>query len=713
MRNLLIMVGAPGSGKSTWIKNHNFEQYTICPDKLRTLMSNPVMQIDGSFKISMSNDHKVWKLVDSLIEERMKNGQFIIVDATHISKKYFSRYKKLCSKYRYRLNAVVFNIDIDIILKQNKQRPEYKHVPEEKIKLMNKRLEVLKIPSGVTCFNYNGDISSLNEYVRYDDVSNYDKIHVIGDIHGVYDPFSNFLKNKLIDSNDLFVFCGDYLDRGEDNKKVLEYLINICDMPNVIFLEGNHEAHLRKFSLNEKSKSWVFNAKTATEIEDISKKEIRKFCRKLRPFLSIKFNDKKFLITHGGVSNYNIDFINSNQLIKGVGKYEDYLKVSDSFYNSVIKNKENIYSIHGHRNTENSPIKINKYVYNLEGGIERKGELRTLLIDKNNIHEYSYKSDYLCDISQKPEKKILIIDSKYDNDIINKLNKNKLIIKKQLNENIISYNFSRKVFKKSIWNNQTIKARGLFVNSNTGDIVARSYDKFFNLNELDITKINSLKDYAYPVKKYEKENGYLGIIGYNKESDSVCYFSKTSDSSWHAIKLKEMAKNKEKEVYDIVKNGWSLIFECIDPIGDPHIIDYNKEHIVLLECIKNDFNYSQKTYNELIEISKLLDIKVKCIYKDIETYEDLKADISYSKTHFNEGYIYEFADKFKIKLKTDYYKKWKYLRGLTDRIKSNKYVELSNLHDSDSINFLSWAKKINIENKNIMQLRELYLKEKI
>lgn len=50
---------------------------------------------------------------------------------------------------------------------------------------------------------------------------------------------------------------------------------------------------------------------------------------------------------------------------------------------------------------------------------------------------------------------------------------------KELGNDVVSLNFTRDAFQDGVWNDETIKARGLFINKVTGDIVARSYNKFF------------------------------------------------------------------------------------------------------------------------------------------------------------------------------------------------------------------------------------------
>lgn len=52
MRTLYLLRGAPGSGKSTWIKDNKLSPYTLCADDIRTMIQSPVMDISGNYKIS-------------------------------------------------------------------------------------------------------------------------------------------------------------------------------------------------------------------------------------------------------------------------------------------------------------------------------------------------------------------------------------------------------------------------------------------------------------------------------------------------------------------------------------------------------------------------------------------------------------------------------------------------------------------------------------
>ena len=64
MRILLLTRGAPGCGKSTWIKNHELETYTLSPDELRIKCSSLELQPSGNFKVSQNrnNEDVVWSV---------------------------------------------------------------------------------------------------------------------------------------------------------------------------------------------------------------------------------------------------------------------------------------------------------------------------------------------------------------------------------------------------------------------------------------------------------------------------------------------------------------------------------------------------------------------------------------------------------------------------------------------------------------------------
>jgi len=73
-----------------------------------------------------------------------------------------------------------------------------------------------------------------------------ERILAIGDIHGCYPKLVKLIeKIKLNPEKDLLVFLGDYIDRGDQSKEVVDYLVDLKKkLPSAIFLLGNHEQML-------------------------------------------------------------------------------------------------------------------------------------------------------------------------------------------------------------------------------------------------------------------------------------------------------------------------------------------------------------------------------------------------------------------------------------------------------------------------------------
>ena len=80
MRVLLLMRGAPGVGKTTFIKENNLEQFALSADEIRLLCQSPVMTTSGTFGISQDNEKKVWSLLFQILEARMQRGEFVVIE---------------------------------------------------------------------------------------------------------------------------------------------------------------------------------------------------------------------------------------------------------------------------------------------------------------------------------------------------------------------------------------------------------------------------------------------------------------------------------------------------------------------------------------------------------------------------------------------------------------------------------------------------------
>lgn len=285
MRVLLLFRGAPGVGKSTFIKEHGLEQYTLSSDNMRLIISSPTFDAEGNEVISMANDKKVWQMMFDALDTRMQRGEFTVIDATNSKTSELNRYKELCDKYRYRAYVVdMTDVPIEVCKERNRQRPSYKVVPDSAIEKMYARFDTQKIPGAFKVIKPE-EIDSIYGK-KVDLTSKYKKIHVIGDIHGCYTALRKYFDtycNGGFPSHELFIFTGDYLDRGIENADTFRFLNSIAPLPNVNMLEGNHEIHIQDWGYEVTSKSTEFELHTRTDLErsGVSRAEARQFYRRL------------------------------------------------------------------------------------------------------------------------------------------------------------------------------------------------------------------------------------------------------------------------------------------------------------------------------------------------------------------------------------------------------------------------------------------------
>ena len=704
MRTLLLMRGAPGSGKSTWIKNHDLEQYTLSPDTLRVMCSSLELQPTGDFKVSQdgNNEKVVWDVLFALLEHRMGRGEFTVIDATCSKTADINKYKDLADQYRYRMYIVDFtDISLETCLKQNKMRPDYKQVPSTAIKNIYARFATQKIPSSVKIIKRN-ELNILLEQPI--DLSSYSKIVFIGDIHGCYDTLMQYsdFKDGLKDDVE-YIFLGDFVDRGNQNTEILEFIASIKDKPNVCLIEGNHEKYLQCYGNDIPSRSKEFEQVTRKELikKEFSKKTAREIYRKLRQFSHFKYNGLEILACHGGIPslNTNLLYLPTKDFIHGVGRYSDYLTVADTW---MQQTKENQYLIHGHRNIEASPIDEADRVFNLEGRVEFGGKLRIVELTKDLKWNYIYLDSIqpILNIEQ---------DQRFEElPVLEKLRADRFVQEKDLGNDVSSFNFTREAFYESNWNTQTILARGLFLNNKTGDVVARSYEKFFKINETRQTELASLKErLVFPVKAYLKENGFLGIVSYL--NDDLFVASKSTNKGDYVEYFKVLLQPYREKLLELFRNktleNVSLVFEVIDIDNDPHIIKYDNSQIVLLDIIENNIEFKKFDYKKVHKIAEELGCKAKELAYTLNDWNEFRSlylatqDYEYKyNDNFIEGFVFEDSSGFMVKVKTEYYNEWKKLRMVSTMVLKCGYLRKTSMLTSDLENYFYGFLK-NVYNK--------------
>lgn len=408
------MCGIPGSGKSTWIKDNGLHDYSVSRDQLRLQYYGISYDGYGFESMPEVSEKFVYERYMEMVEVRMRNGSFVVLDNTHLKMHTINSIKQLAECYGYNIFIKIMNTPLHECLSRNKDRERLKFVSEEVIVKMNSNFKSFKE-------NISKDydikrIEDLNEISAYDLSKSYihyksnDSIYVVGDIHGCYNELDKFLNNYESDlsSSKKLIFTGDFTDRGPENLKVLNKLIELSELNNVYFIEGNHEMSLREYSYSKSimSKDFISTTKPQLDTDPGIKIRLRPLLMKLRTHILLS-NDflanidkatNNIIICHGGIS-YDYRVLNGEvwrsprSVIKGSDYPNGDMKnVAEKFHNSCsITSRQ----IHGHRPVvdENGVIqsaKTNPSVINLDGHVDQGGHLLVAHIQNKKIDILKY-----------------------------------------------------------------------------------------------------------------------------------------------------------------------------------------------------------------------------------------------------------------------------------------------------------------------------------
>lgn len=737
MRHFVILRGAQGAGKSTFIARHGLEPYALSPDALRVQMGGVIMLPDGRVSINPNNDKKVWEEIGRLLEQKMSRGEFILFDATFQSARDFKMPMALAHRHGYRVTCLDFSgVAPEVAKAQNRMRPVWKQVPDEVIDRAYERFASSPLPKGMRILRPDqigegGLIAALSEPVR--DLNAYARVHHIGDVQGCHAPLANYLADGFKD-DEFYIFVGDLLDRGIENDKVIRFVVDeVLPRDNVALIYGNHEYHIQRFANGEPPVSKEFEHNTLPQLltANFTIGEAKRLVASLMDAMVYTYGPHRVLVTHAGLSRVPEDLllIPSLQMWKGTGRYDD--PVDATFAETMAGT--NWLQVHGHRNSTRLPVQAAVNSFNLESEVEFGGYLSVMVLDRagvietvrvpNGVHRKSTLSAFVSD------PRGLISEA-----ALAALKAHRHVSEKRFARypGIASYNFTRGAFEKGAWDATTLSARGLFV-ADDRRIVARAYDKFFNLEERVETQMRNLSQtLAFPLRLFVKENGFLGILGYDAGTDDLFFASKSTPESEFAGWFRDILTAQVGEdglaalKIRLRDDNLSLVFEVNDPVNDPHMIEYADRHVVLLDAISRTERFACLDYADLTELAGSFGLAVKQAGLSFDDFAAFKAwyaevqaagrDYRYEDRHV-EGFVIEDANGFMFKIKLPYYSFWKAMRAQKEAILNSRKAgrpfnrSRAGQWGDEAMSFVQWAEgqDDDVLAQDIITLRKRFL----
>lgn len=199
------------------------------------------------------------------------------------------------------------------------------------------------------------------------------------------------------------------------------------------------------------------------------------------------------------------------------------------------------------------------------------------------------------------------------------------------------YNYSQVCQYDNSWDELLLKCRGLILDKDF-NIIAKGFDKFFNLSEHKSEEI----PYHLPFEVFNKRDGSLiTLFYYNNQWILASRGSFTSDQ---AIKAQELIK--KYNINQLDKN-LTYCFE-IHYKENQIVVNYGDyEGLVLLAAFNSKTN-EEISYDELLKLNGFDIVERYDGIKDINKLKELEEPNK-------EGFVIRFSNGFRIKIKFDEY----------------------------------------------------------
>jgi protein phosphatase len=259
--SLVVLIGASGSGKSTFARKHFLPTEVISSDYCRALVS------DDENNLSATND--AFEILHFVAAKRLAAGRLTVADATNVKSEDRKPLIELARQYHCLPVAIVLNMPERVCQDRNHVRTDRRlgnHVAHNQLQNLRRSLRGLEREG----FRHVLILSSPEEAesVVLERVPLYNNkktepgpFDIIGDIHGCYDELVALLNklgygsaqteesssqspNFIPPAGRKAVFLGDLVDRGPNAPAVLRLVMQMVVQGRAFCVPGNHDIKL-------------------------------------------------------------------------------------------------------------------------------------------------------------------------------------------------------------------------------------------------------------------------------------------------------------------------------------------------------------------------------------------------------------------------------------------------------------------------------------
>lgn len=315
--SLVALVGASGSGKSTFASEQFGRFEVISSDFCRGLVS------DNENDQAATND--AFEVLNFIAGKRLAAGRLTVIDATNVQRDSRRKLVELAKAHDVLPVAIVLDMPQQVCVARNAERPDRDFgadvVRRQRDQLRRSLRGLAK--EGFRKVHVLSDVDEVasativREKLLNDFKHEHGPFDVIGDVHGCRSELEMLLgelgydvsrdqQDRPIDavhpSGRRPVFVGDLVDRGPDSPGVLRLVMGMVKAGHAFCVPGNHENKLVRALGGRKVQVSHGLAETLEQLEkehEDFRKEVAEFCYDLVSHLVL--DDGRLVVAHAGL----------------------------------------------------------------------------------------------------------------------------------------------------------------------------------------------------------------------------------------------------------------------------------------------------------------------------------------------------------------------------------------------------------------------------
>ncbi len=317
--SLVVLVGASGSGKSTFARKHFKPTEILSSDFCRGLVSDDETNQEAT--------RDAFEVLHFVAAKRLAAGKLTVIDATNVQPEGRQPLLLLARKYHVLPVAVVLNLPETLCLERNRHRPDRNfgpHVIRQHNQNLRRSLGELQKEGFRHVFVLNSpeeiDAVTIERQKLWSDRRDeHGPFDIIGDVHGCHDELVQLLE-KLgyeragTDGNAGWrhpqgrkaIFVGDLVDRGPRILDTVTLVKAMVESGSALCVPGNHDIKFARLLRGRAVKLTHGLEQSKAELDALPESERGRLANELADFIEslvshCVFDGGKLVVAHAGM----------------------------------------------------------------------------------------------------------------------------------------------------------------------------------------------------------------------------------------------------------------------------------------------------------------------------------------------------------------------------------------------------------------------------